>query len=63
MQNSYLCLVTNDDCHQFVTNHAFNTLLHNNLIISQTIADVVKPFVVWLQWEINPGYTMPCQQN
>ena len=52
MWNSYLHLVTNDDRHQFETNHAFNTLLYNIAWAITDIYSTVKPFDVWLHWEM-----------
>ena len=40
MRNSYLYLITNDDHCQSETNHAFNTLLYNKLVIAQAITDI-----------------------
>ena len=36
----YLHLVANDNCHQSETDHAFNSLLYNNLVIAQVITDI-----------------------
>ena len=40
MQDSYLHLVANDDHYQSETNHAFNILLYNNLVIARSTTDM-----------------------